>query len=69
MARERQHFLGELAGCQMSWMARVFSGAKIDPQELNPYRRREPDLPKSPEQIERESKLAWELLDRFFLGQ
>ena len=69
-ARERKRFDGEKLGILLSWIALKFTGEKISAEALNPYRERAGALPaKSPEQLERESKAAWALLDRFFGGK
>ena len=69
MARERKRVWGELAGVQMAHLSRIMTGAKIDPNDLNPYALRPPAPPKSEAAIQRESDLAWKLLDRFFGGE
>jgi hypothetical protein len=43
----------------------AFCGVEVDPRKINPYRRKDdtPKAPKrTPEELERESKLAWKLL-------
>lgn len=39
MAGGRRHDEGERLGLLMSWVALVAVGERIDPQQLNPYRR------------------------------
>lgn len=65
-ACERKRVQGELLAVQLCFLARRIFGERVEIQDLNPYRRKEKPRPKSPEQIERESALAWQLLDRYF---
>lgn len=66
MARERKRVSGELAGCEMAWLALNFTGEKLDPNDLNPYRETTAPKKKSLARIEMESQAGWALIDRYF---
>lgn len=37
MAAEKKRIAGELAAFQIAWIARMLTGEKVDPRDINPY--------------------------------
>jgi hypothetical protein len=66
---ERKRVLGEIAACQMSCLVWVMTGQKIEPEDQIGRAVRQPRRCKSEAERERESQMAWKLLDRFFTGK
>lgn len=65
MAQEKKRVLGEIASFQIAWIARMLTGEKVDPRDINPYGQPRQWMPRSQEEQRIRNVRFFKVLDIF----